>query len=301
MIYIACAMYMEAAPFIRRFACKRDDAFRHEQVFVGEEAVVIITGTSPVPAAIALTETLALLPPGEADIFANVGLCGCSDTSVDIGTLFLVHSIADDTTGRRFYPPLLLVHSSADPTRGPRFYPDLLYLHEHCQGALTTYASVVTDNPSDAFLFDTEAAGLYQAALPYFSADRMFYFKIVSDCGSNASDISPTQVYELLEGNAPVVSETLLRFASSVPRRYRYSEDEEAVIDYFCRSLRCSVTMEHELRRLIQYYERERGYAIAHIREFLGEYGLDFETDVLLRSRKEGKDVLDAFRLSCLC
>jgi Phosphorylase superfamily. len=282
MIYIACAMYMEAAPFIRRFACKRDDAFRHEQVFVGEEAVVIITGTSPVPAAIALTETLALLPPGEADIFANVGLCGCSDTSVDIGTLFLVHSIADDTTGRRFYP-------------------DLLYLHEHCQGALTTYASVVTDNPSDAFLFDTEAAGLYQAALPYFSADRMFYFKIVSDCGSNASDISPTQVYELLEGNAPVVSETLLRFASYVPRRYRYSEDEEAVIDYFCRSLRCSVTMEHELRRLIQYYEMERGYAIAHIREFLGEYGLDFETDVLLRSRKEGKDVLDAFRLSCLC
>ena len=282
MIYIACAMYMEAAPFIRRFACKRDDAFRHEQVFVGEEAVVIITGTSPVPAAIALPETLALLPPGEADIFANVGLCGCSDTSVDIGTLFLVHSIADDTTGRRFYP-------------------DLLYLHEHCQGALTTYASVVTDNPSDAFLFDTEAAGLYQAALPYFSADRMFYFKIVSDCGSNASDISPTQVYELLEGNAPVVSETLLRFASYVPRRYRYSEDEEAVIDYFCRSLRCSVTMEHELRRLIQYYEMERGYAIAHIREFLGEYGLDFETDVLLRSRKEGKDVLDAFRLSCLC
>ena len=282
MIYIACAMYMEAAPFIRRFACKRDDAFRHEQVFVGEEAVVIITGTSPVPAAIALTETLALLPPGEADIFANVGLCGCSDTSVDIGTLFLVHSIADDTTGRRFYP-------------------DLLYLHEHCQGALTTYASVVTDNPSDAFLFDTEAAGLYQAALPYFPADQMFYFKIVSDCGSNASDISPTQVYELLEGNAPVVSETLLRFASYVPRRYRYSEDEEAVIDYFCRSLRCSVTMEHELRRLIQYYEMERGYAIAHIREFLGEYGLDFETDVLLRSRKEGKDVLDAFRLSCLC
>lgn len=282
MIYIACAMYMEAAPFIRRFACKRDDAFRHEQVFVGEEAVVIITGTSPVPAAIALTETLALLPPGEADIFANVGLCGCSDTSVNIGTLFLVHSIADDTTGRRFYP-------------------DLLYLHEHRQGALTTYASVVTDNPSDAFLFDTEAAGLYQAALPYFSADRMFYFKIVSDCGSNASDVSPTQVYELLEGNAPVVSETLLRFASYVPRRYRYSEDEEAVIDYFCRSLRCSVTMEHELRRLIQYYEMERGYAIAHIREFLGEYGLDFETDVLLRSRKEGKDVLDAFRLSCLC
>lgn len=282
MIYIACAMYMEAAPFIRRFACKRDDAFRHEQVFVGEEAVVIITGTSPVPAAIALTETLALLPPGEADIFANVGLCGCSDTSVDIGTLFLVHSIADDTTGRRFFP-------------------DLLYLHEHRQGALTTYASVVTDNPSDAFLFDTEAAGLYQAALPYFSADRMFYFKIVSDCGSNASDVSPTQVYELLEGNAPGVSETLLRFASYVPRRYRYSEDEEAVIDYFCRSLRCSVTMEHELRRLIQYYEMERGYAIAHIRDFLGEYGLDFETDVLLRSRKEGKDVLDAFRLSCLC
>ena len=59
--------------------------------------------------------------------------------------------------------------------------------------------------------------------------------------------------------------------------------------------------MEHELRRLIQYYELERGYAIAHLRDFFPLHGLDYEGDVLLRSRKEGKDVLDAFRLSCLC
>ena len=282
MIYIACAMYMEAAPFIRRFACKRDDSFHHEQVFLGEEATVIITGTSPIPAAVALTEALALLQPTEEDLFANVGLCGCSDTSVTPGTLFLVNSITEASTGNTYYP-------------------DLLYLHEHRQGELTTFSKVLTDVPADALLFDTEAAGLYIAALPFFSTDRMFYFKIVSDHGADSADVSPTEVFELLDVCSPHVTETLLRFASFVPRRYHYSDEEQSVIDYFCRSLRCSVTMEHELRRLIQYYELERGYAIAHIRDFLALHGLNYEADVILRSRKEGKDVLDAFRLSCLC
>ena len=281
MIYIACAMYMEAAPFIRRFACKRDDSFHRVQVFVGEEAAVIVTGTSPVPAAVALTEALALLPPGEEDIFANVGLCGCSDDSVAAGTLYLVHSITEQATGRRFFP-------------------DLLYRHEHPQGALTTFSEVVMDTPEDAFLFDTEAAGLYQAAIGFFSADRMAYFKIVSDHGQDSAEVSRETVSGLLENAAPLVSESLLAFASYIPRRFRFSGEDESLIDYFCRSLHCSVTMEHELRRLIQYYELERGNAVGHIREFLSDHGLDFESETLLRSRKEGKDVLDEFRLSCL-
>ncbi|MBO4652894.1 MAG: hypothetical protein J5649_06220 [Lachnospiraceae bacterium] len=282
MIYIACAMYMEAAPFIRRFACKRDDSFHREQVFVGEEATVIITGTSPVPAAVALSEALALLAPGDEDIFANVGLCGCSDVSVEPGTLYLVNSILEHATGRSFYP-------------------DLPYTHKHPHGGLTTFSAVVKDCFGGAFLVDTEGAALYQAAIGHFTTDRMYFFKIVSDHGFDANKISPTVVSELLDRAAPDVSDTLLRFASYVPKKSRYTEDEEAVIDYFCRSLHCSVTMEHELRRLIQYYELERGNAIAHLREFFPLHGLDYEGDVLLRSRKEGKDVLEAFRNSCLC
>ncbi len=281
MIYIACAIYMEAAPFIRRLDCKKDPSFTREQVFVGEDAVIIVTGTSPVPAAAALTDVLAQLPPQDCDIFANIGMCGCSDPAVAPGTLYLIHSITEFATGRRFFP-------------------DLLYLHEHLQGALTTY-SVVMDGTTDAFLYDCEAAALYQAALPFFSTDRMYYFKVVSDHGDDAGEISPTDAYEFLSGHAASVIESLRRFASYVPRRFAYSEAEEAVIDYFCRSLRCSVTMEHELRRLILYYELERGYAIAHLRDFFPLYGLNYEDDIILGSRREGKDVLDAFRLSCLC
>ena len=281
MIYIACAMYMEAAPFIRRFACKRDDSFRHEQVFAGDEAIVIITGTSPVPAAIALTEALALLPPDDGDIFANVGLCGCSDPTVEAGALYLVNSICEHATGRHFYP-------------------DMLYQHDHRTGGLTTFSSVVTTPSCDAFLYDTEAAGLYQAAAPFFPADRMFFFKIVSDHGEDSAVLTPAEVSKLAENNAPCAAESLLRFASFLPKYCSRSDEEEAVVDYFCCSLRCSVTMEHELRRLIRYYELERGDVIAHLHEFFEAHGLDYETGVVLRSRKEGKDVLDEFRLSCL-
>lgn len=281
MIYIACAMYPEAAPFIRRFACKKNDSFRSGQVFRGDEAVVILTGTSPVPAAIALTEALALLPPSDTDCFANAGLCGCSDSTVEPGTVFLIHSITEDSTGRTFYP-------------------DILYRHEFPQAALTTYAAVKTAPDSGAFLFDLEAAGLYQAAIPYFPADRMWYFKIVSDHGTDSGKLTKNDVAELMDACAPVISDALLRFSSFVPRGGHFSDEDEAVIASFCSSLHCSVTMEHELRRLIQYYELERGGAVAHLREFIASRADDPEAGLLLRSRKEGKDVLDEFRLSCL-
>ncbi|MBR5712759.1 MAG: hypothetical protein IKX54_04110 [Lachnospiraceae bacterium] len=291
MIYIACAIYMEASPFLRLFDCKKQDSFLHGQVYAGEDAVVVITGTSPIPAAAALTELLTKLPPCETDIFANVGLCGCNDESVAPGSLYLAHSITDAASGRQFFP-------------------DLLYLHEHPTASLTTYSTVVESLPEaetpdgvsrDPFLFDMEASGLYLAALPHFSTDRMYFFKIVSDHGSDAREISPTEAFERIGDRAGGIAETLQRFASYTPRRYVYSDGEAALIDYFCRSLHCSVTMEHELRRLILYYELERGYAIAHLRDFFAEHGLSFEDNILLGSRKEGKDVLDAFRISCLC
>ena len=291
MLYIACAIYPEAAPFIRRFACKRDDSFSHEQVFVGEEAVVVITGTSPVTAAIALTETLALLPPGETDIFANVGLCACTDRSVPSGSLFLVHGITEQSTGRHFFP-------------------DLLYRTDLQTASLLTVPTVIKDvsglptavlpDTIAPLLIDMEAAGLYQAALPYFSTGRMHFLKIVSDFGDDAALVTPTKAEALVADCAPVVSETLLSLASYVPKPFSFTPEEESLIDYFCRSLRCSVTMEHELRRLILYYQTERGNVAAHLRDFFAEHGLSFEEDILLRSRKEGKNVLDAFRSSCL-
>ena len=298
MLYIACAIYPEAAPFIRRFACKRDDSFSHRQVFVSEEAVIVITGTSPVTAAIALTETLALLPPGATDLFANVGLCACTNREVTPGSLFLIHGITDRATGRHFFP-------------------DLLYQHDHKTASLLTVSTICRDvsalipaasagasslrsDASAPLLIDMEASGLYQAALPFFSTDRMYFFKIVSDHAVDASQVTPAAAEALLADCAPAVAETVLRFASFIPKPFSFTPEESSLTDYFCRSLHCSVTMEHELRRLVLYYKTERGNLADHLRSFFAEHGLCFSEDVLLRSRKEGKDVLDAFRISCL-
>jgi len=282
MLYIACAIYPEAAPFIRQFSCKRDSSFAHEQVFVGEEAVVIITGASPVTAAISLTEALTLMPPAETDLLANVGLCGCADPAIAAGTLYLVHSILEHSSGRRFFP-------------------DLLYRTGLATAPVVTYSTVVErreDIPPGS-LADTEAAGLYQAGLPFFSANRMFFFKIVSDHADDAAGISPEAAGDFVARRSAEVVQTLLRVSSNLPGSFRFSDEEEAVIGRFCRSLQCSVTMEHELRRLIVYYELERGHAIDHILDFMKEQGLCRENDTSL-PRKEGKHVLEVFRRSCL-
>lgn len=283
MIYIACAMYREAEPLIRRFECKTDPSFRRQQVFSGEDALIIVTGTSPVPAAAALAGVLALREPGESDVFANVGLCGCSGGAFSVGTVCLAKSITEQATGRRFFP-------------------DLLFRRTCALAPLITYSTVVEstkDIPSGS-LFDTEAAGLYQAALPFFSTDRLLFLKIVSDSGDDASSVTPQTVSALTEQNADCIADTLRRFADNYRTAPAESESNRDIIDYFCRSLRCSVTMELELRRLIDYCEMAYGDVAPRLRAFFAEHGLNFEENVILGSRKEGKDVLEQFRRSCL-
>ncbi len=148
-------------------------------------------------------------------------------------------------------------------------------------------------------LYDMEGAALYQAALPFFSTDRMFFLKTVSDFGELA-DLSPSDLLEQAMENLPSIRETLEGFASAQRRTQRYSEAEEAVIEEFCTLLYASESMRQEIRRLITYYELERGYAIALLQEFIGEHGLRDKQSPRLHSRKEGKVYLERFRKACL-
>ena len=200
-----------------------------------------------------------------------------------MGTVCLAKSITEQATGRRFFP-------------------DLLFRRTCALAPLITYSTVVEsarDIPSGS-LFDTEAAGLYQAALPFFSTDRLLFLKIVSDSGGDASSVTPQTASALTEQNADFIADTLRRFADNYRTDPAESESNRDIIDYFCRSLRCSVTMELELRRLIDYCEMAYGDVAPRLRAFFAEHGLNFEENVILGSRKEGKYVLEQFRRSCL-
>lgn len=283
MIFLAFALYWEAAPWIRTLSAKRLPEFTKDQVFFSESepAAILITGSGPVPAAAALSRVLPLLSPGENDLFCNIGSCCCPDGSLPVGQTALIHRISEAATNRNFYP-------------------DMLYVHSFPEHSLTTQALPRLEGGGPAgMLYDMEAASLFQAALPFFSTERMFFFKTVSDSGA-LSELSPTALLSEAQEALPAIRETLMRFSANQQRGTSYGPEEEARIEEFCRLLCASESMRLEIRRLITYYELERGYAIAMLQDFLTQHRLRPEDGGRILSRKEGKLYLERFREACL-
>lgn len=93
MIYIACALYDEAVPWIKALKLKKNTAASKFQIFESEAAYLAVTGTGMMNAAVALTYLCTLHMPGKHDIFVNTGVCGAAKECGAQGSLYLVHKI----------------------------------------------------------------------------------------------------------------------------------------------------------------------------------------------------------------
>ncbi len=284
MLYLCFALYPEAAPFVAHFHCKRSGEFSNCQVFLGEDATIIVSGSGMLPSAVAVSHVLTLLPPSQTDQFANIGICGCPEENVPLGTVFLAPKITDSTTGRDYYP-------------------DLLYRHTLPERPVITMANVARTEdglPSDCTLYDTEAAGVWMAAKQYFAADRLCFLKVVSDHCHGTTLITPEVVNTLMNNALEPILTTLQNFRPEDSRLPLRSPKEECRIAELLEQLNCSVTMENDLRKLLLYYELEHGGAISFAESILENYlkaRVDHATKL---TRKDGKQFLEHFRHACL-
>ena len=197
MITIITALYPEAKGLIHCLNLKKNSKETLYQLFEGEEFRLVITGAGMIPAATVTARHFTKYPSSGQDIVINLGIAGGSfpsGTESRIGDLFLVSKITEQPTGRTFYP-------------------DLLYRHSFRIGEIITAATACYDNSTlvDNVLVDMEASALYQALLPHFSPDRMFFFKVISDI-PGLSQPTPVQPELLL---APHLEE-LLSFAKQL-------------------------------------------------------------------------------------
>lgn len=163
MIYIACALYDEALPWIEWFKLKKNTEASKFQIFEGEAAYLVITGTGIMKAAVGLTYLATLHMPRQNDIFMNTGVCGASKDVGAEGSLYLIHKITGASSGRSHYP-------------------DILYTHSFAEGEVTSFFEI-QKTPVKGQLTDMEAEGLYCAASTFFGPDKMLFFKYISDFG----------------------------------------------------------------------------------------------------------------------
>lgn len=282
MLYLCTAFYAEAAPFIEALSCKKDSTYTHSQVFVSENALVLVTGSGSLSAAVTLTELLAKCPPHEGDLLLNVGICGCTDCTVPIGQLYRIPKITDTTTDFDYYPDLL--YSSR--------FPELPLVTS------TTPVELRAEAPHK--LYDMEAAGLFFAARRHFPAHCMFFYKIVSDHCDGTSHLTTDGVSSLI---APHVAGILSELPNSsdvsfVP--FDFTPEDEQFLRMLSEKLQCSVTMTSELRKLLLYYELEHGGAVSFTENFMNEQGIFLEDADTKITRKRGKQLLEQLRNACL-
>lgn len=244
MLYVFCALYGEAKPFIEKYELERDMSFSHYQVFGNADMILTITGVGVLPAAMAVTEVCTRIPPVSCDYLLNAGICGSIDSDVTAGDVFLVNKISDDVTKKEYYP-------------------DIIYKTGIPEKALCT---VTVPGYVEGALTDMESSGVYAAGERFFSADRMVFLKAVSDMGDTEN--APRELKErcadtLLEKAEVFINEALEQsrreIKDSLEQGKRGEDDLAEKIEKLAEDLRLSATMNAGLKQLLRYMSIEGG------------------------------------------
>lgn len=227
MLYVVTALFEEAMPFIKKYNLKYRTDFPHFDVFTGREFVLLITRPGALRAVAALSSVLTAFPPKEYDLLLSAGCAGCASKDT-LGRAFILSRITDAASGRTRYPELLY--------RCP--FPEaevvtqaVIRLQEtdtkEVFGSLHSQNVPSTDIPGMVsplpLLYDMEAAGIYEAAIPYFSCDRLVFIKVVSDALTGLTELSPAarraQVTDCMAGVMPVLTDWLFEIYDFLSQR----------------------------------------------------------------------------------
>lgn len=286
MITVLTALFREAAPLIQSFSLKKDTSFHQFQVFRSSASAtvpvnLVITGTGVLPAAVSAASFFTACPPEGNDFAVNFGMAA-GVRSGRAGVLYLMHSIYD-TASRR------------------SFYPDLLYDTDLPEAALITSPVIYRAGdeirfpfPEDTVLLDMEGAGLYTALSRFFTPDRMFFLKYISDRG----DLPAAAAVDKAAAHAASAAIPLLENLSCLPEKGIPREKlqrEQDLCSRLSRKMHCSVEMEHRLTRIIHWCLLS-GTDLTRALDILAEKNL-----LPCATRREGKKALQALEETLLC
>lgn len=206
MIFVFCALYPEAAALISHYGLKKDTAENRFQVFFDTEREICltVTGAGEIAAAAAVSRICTKYHAGRGDILVNLGSCAAVAMPA-VGEYHPETCGGEDAECLRAAAALpghaFLCNRLTEAATGKTFYPDILYRHRFCERGIVTGMNLidatkagfstglcgVPDETAAAcaqngvFLYDMEAAAIYQAGAYFFGPHQMSFIKIVSD------------------------------------------------------------------------------------------------------------------------
>ncbi len=172
MICIVTALFSEAEALIEYFKLKKSEN-KIFSVYTNDNICLVVSGIGKINAAVATTY---ILKNHKFDKIFNIGICGTNNKDNKIGFLYLIKTIIDKETDKKF-----ILQKNGE----------VLY----CVSKPISKLDI-----SKKVLVDMESAGFYQAAVKFAQKDNINILKIVSDF-LDTSIPSKKSVYNLIKQN----------------------------------------------------------------------------------------------------
>lgn len=255
--FIFVALYPEAKPLIQAMSLKQLDQPGALRQFVSEDRSILLTvmGIGPVAAAYAVGAVLANVDQRE---HCQLYLYGSAAAASSVTPkLYLGLALTNQDSGRDFYP---------DPVGRDFIEPCKILTSSRIWNGeenQTVERNAVMRETEDAIyrgcnpkelalptLHDMESAAVYEAASQVLGPDQIRILKFVSDMGSDAKSMTKDRMVELSAGYV----ETCLTFIQGMNGPVAENgKDVKGLLRDLSQGLLASVTMENEIRQLIQY------------------------------------------------
>lgn len=241
MLLIIAALQKEATPLISRFRLKKEMKIFEFRVYIGHDAVLVVSGVGKLRAAIAATFLLSgNYCPAEEAVLCNVGFCGSKSNQYPPGTLCAAHKVTDADTRRDYYPDYPISADMGIPAAGLLCVPQIIRSAED---------PLLTPFP-DAELIDMESSGIMEAGGRFLQTHQILLLKIVSDvlAGTPANMLNPKTLDEYMHRGV-LLAEPILRSANEAVRNSPGMFDDKDLLEWVdIVSFRLHLTVQMERR-----------------------------------------------------
>jgi purine-nucleoside phosphorylase len=234
MTIITTAMYIEAKVIIEAYQLKQDTTFCFD-VYKNDSILLIVTGIGIINSSIATTYIINKIQ--NISHIYNIGIAGCSDKSIQIGSIFLINKINDICQNKYLYPDIILKH----------------HLKE-CD--ISTFAHIVTKDMIDnikSTLVDMEASSFFLSAIKFINLHKISILKITSDhlLEDKNYKFSKDTVIQLIENNINNIKDFISNY--KINTKKLLSNEEEIYIKDIQSQYKLSFTTKQKIYQYIKY------------------------------------------------
>lgn len=224
-------MFFEAESYIKAFCLKKHKKITYADVFENDKITLIVSGVGGLNSAINLVRFFSDKTIFQNDMYINIGVCGCTETAVKIGTVFLINKIKSSYTGRCFYP-------------------DIIYKHSFKEASLETFAKPSAKNNDKFILSDMEAAELFVCVSQFFKLHQIAFLKIVSDY-NNPKNVTREFINKITD-NKNIYD--FINILSQSGTTDNVKETAQKYTNHFSAVLKLTESMKNDLFKLFMYY-----------------------------------------------